>query len=120
MLANAPSSLSDQELVNRPVRVHPCNCMIFTQGACSSMFVTTGTGFIAQAEAAGPWSQNHCHGGAVAALIAHVGAQLPTRSPMQLARLTIDLQAPVPLKQELVAHSGFKRTDTRHKHRLLS
>lgn len=47
--------------------------------------------------AAGPWDPSMQHGGAPASLIAHVVEAIPTASPMQVARLTVDLLRPVPI-----------------------
>tara|TARA_R110000824_G_scaffold399843_1_gene605946 strand:+ start:33232 stop:34020 length:789 start_codon:yes stop_codon:yes gene_type:complete len=47
--------------------------------------------------AAGPWDPSMQHGGAPASLVAHVVEAIPTASPMQVARLTVDLLRPVPI-----------------------
>lgn len=46
---------------------------------------------------AGPWDPAMQHGGAPAALIAHVADTHPAPAPMQLSRLTVDLSRPVPI-----------------------
>ncbi len=52
--------------------------------------------FIATAGAAGPWSPDHCHGGAPASLIIRVAEAIPTIVPMEVARLSLELFRPVP------------------------
>ncbi|MES1991225.1 MAG: thioesterase family protein [Pseudomonadota bacterium] len=47
--------------------------------------------------AAGPWNPTMQHGGAPASLISHIVEAIPTASPMQVSRLTIDLLRPVPV-----------------------
>lgn len=47
--------------------------------------------------AAGPWSPGMQHGGAPASLVAWAAERIPTREPMQVTRLTIDLLRPVPI-----------------------
>jgi hypothetical protein len=46
---------------------------------------------------AGPWDRGLQHGGAPAALISWAAEQIPTREPMQVVRITIDLLRPVPI-----------------------
>lgn len=47
--------------------------------------------------AAGPWSSDMQHGGAPASLVSWVAENIPTRDPMRVARITIDLLRPVPV-----------------------
>lgn len=47
--------------------------------------------------AAGPWSADMQHGGAPASLISWAAENIPTREPMHVARITIDLLRPVPV-----------------------
>lgn len=47
--------------------------------------------------AAGPWDPGLQHGGAPASLISWAAQRMPTREPMQVVRLTIDLLRPVPI-----------------------
>jgi Thioesterase-like superfamily len=47
--------------------------------------------------AAGPWDAGLQHGGAPASLISWAAEKMPTREPMQVVRLTIDLLRPVPI-----------------------
>ena len=48
--------------------------------------------------AAGPWDSTMQHGSAPAALATWAAERIATPSPMQIARVTIDLMRPVPLK----------------------
>jgi hypothetical protein len=45
----------------------------------------------------GPWDAGHCHGGAPAALLAHLVETTPSLVPMATVRMTIELLRPVPL-----------------------
>ena len=45
----------------------------------------------------GPWSPDHQHGGAPAALVAGVIEGIDAPAPMRIARLTLDLVRPVPI-----------------------
>jgi hypothetical protein len=56
-----------------------------------------------QSCAAGPWSPDMQHGGAPASLIARIAERIPTREPMHVVRLTVDLLRPVP-----IAPLGFR------------
>lgn len=47
--------------------------------------------------AQGPWSPEHCHGGAVGALVVHAAEALSAPAPMEVARLTLELHRPVPV-----------------------
>jgi hypothetical protein len=47
--------------------------------------------------AAGPWDPGLQHGGAPAALICWAAESIPTREPMQVVRVTVDLLRPVPI-----------------------
>ncbi|MGH8189410.1 MAG: thioesterase family protein [Steroidobacteraceae bacterium] len=47
--------------------------------------------------AAGPWDPGLQHGGAPASLISWAAERMPTREPMQVVRMTIDLLRPVPI-----------------------
>jgi hypothetical protein len=48
---------------------------------------------------AGPWDPGLQHGGAPTALIAWAAEKIPTREPMQVMRITVDLLRPVPIGQ---------------------
>jgi hypothetical protein len=47
----------------------------------------------------GPWSPEHQFGGAAASLLATAVEELPTLVPQQVARLTVDLFRPVPVRR---------------------
>jgi hypothetical protein len=47
--------------------------------------------------AAGPWDRTMQHGSAPSALVTWLAEQMPTASPMQISRVTIDLLRPVPV-----------------------
>lgn len=47
--------------------------------------------------AAGPWDPSMQHGSAPSALVTWLAEQMPTASPMQVVRVTIDLMRPVPV-----------------------
>lgn len=61
------------------------------------MFQLDGKTAIASSNAAGPWDPSMLHGGAPTGLIVRLIEDVPTPSPMQLARLTVDLKRPVPV-----------------------
>jgi hypothetical protein len=46
---------------------------------------------------AGPWGADLQHGGAPTALISWIAEGIPTREPMQVVRVTLDLLRPVPI-----------------------
>jgi hypothetical protein len=46
---------------------------------------------------AGPWGPDLQHGGAPTALISWLAERIPTREPMQVVRITMDLLRPVPI-----------------------
>jgi Thioesterase-like superfamily len=46
---------------------------------------------------AGPWGDDLQHGGAPTALISWAAERMPTREPMQVVRITVDLLRPVPI-----------------------
>ena len=47
--------------------------------------------------AAGPWNATMQHGSAPSALMTYLAEQMPTASPMQVVRITVDLLRPVPV-----------------------
>jgi hypothetical protein len=56
-----------------------------------------GDRVVTSSNAAGPWDINMQHGSAPAALAVWAAETVPTREPMQIARVTIDLMRPVPV-----------------------
>lgn len=73
------------------------------QAERGSAFRRTADGFVATPWAGGPWDTASCHGGAVAGLLVRAVAHVPTLAPMGLARLTIDIFAPLPVGAAIVA-----------------
>lgn len=62
-----------------------------------AVFEVEGAVARARKYAAGPWNPTMQHGGAPASLVAWVVERIPTETPMQVARLTLDLLRPVPV-----------------------
>jgi hypothetical protein len=58
--------------------------------------------------AAGPWDPTMQHGSAPAALVVWAAEAVPTKVPMRIARVTIDLMRPVPLAP-LTVRTDVKR-----------
>ena len=56
-----------------------------------------GDRVVTSPNAAGPWAAGMQHGSAPAALAVWAAEAIPTREPMQIARVTIDLMRPVPV-----------------------
>lgn len=64
--------------------------------------------FLATHWAAGPWSASFCHGGAPAALLAHVAERVPAVVPMAVARITVEQMRPVPVAELEVGHDVLR------------
>ena len=60
-------------------------------------FYLNGKVVEATAHGAGPWDPTMLHGGAPTALIVRLLEDVPSKAPMQLTRLTVDLKRPVPV-----------------------
>lgn len=78
-----------------------------------SFFRKADDGFAATELTRGPWSPEHQHAGPPAALIGRaVEAALPDDTPMQVARMTLEILRPVPIAELSVAvetiHAGRK------------
>lgn len=56
-----------------------------------------GDTLITSGHAAGPWDPTMQHGSPPSAAVAWAAERIPTRTPMNIARLTIDLMRPVPV-----------------------
>lgn len=69
--------------------------------------------FMATTAAGGPWSDSYCHGGAPAALLAHIAESEASDVPMSLARFTIDLLRPTPIGAQLQVRSRVVRSGRR-------
>ena len=67
----------------------------------NSLYVRDGDGFVGTDCTRGPWDPDAQSGGAVLALLGHVLEDVPTLTPMSLARLTVDIVRPVPVGQRL-------------------
>lgn len=66
-------------------------------------------GYVGTLSAQGAWDPNAQTGVAVLALFGHVLADLPTLTPMGLARITVDLVRPVPIGERLEVSSTVVR-----------
>ena len=62
-----------------------------------AIYRVDGHRVVTSPDAAGPWDAGMQHGSAPAALAVWAAEAIPTREPMQVARVTIDLMRPVPL-----------------------
>jgi hypothetical protein len=62
-----------------------------------AIFARDGAAFVASRYAAGPWHPDLQHGGAPSALVAWAAEQVPTDTPMRVARVTVELLRPVPV-----------------------
>jgi hypothetical protein len=78
-----------------------------------SAFAKLGDSFVATEFATGPWHAGHCHGGAVAGLLTFAVAQVPSRAPMGLARLSIDLFGPVPIEVQITSRIVIDKNGAR-------
>ncbi|MDB5504978.1 MAG: hypothetical protein JWR89_4880 [Tardiphaga sp.] len=58
-----------------------------------------GDHVITTPHAAGPWNATMQHGSAPSALVTYLAEQMPTASPMQVVRVTVDLLRPVPVAE---------------------
>lgn len=56
----------------------------------------------------GPWDPGACHGGPPAALLTRELEAVPCASPMRLARVTVELMRPVPLRPLRVVASSIR------------
>jgi acyl-coenzyme A thioesterase PaaI-like protein len=62
-----------------------------------AIYRVDGNRVVTSPNAAGPWDPGMQHGSAPAALAVWAAEAIPTREPMQIARVTIDLMRPVPV-----------------------
>jgi acyl-coenzyme A thioesterase PaaI-like protein len=62
-----------------------------------AIYRVEGDRVLTSPNAAGPWDINMQHGSAPAALAVWAAEAIPTRAPMGIARVTIDLMRPVPI-----------------------
>jgi hypothetical protein len=63
----------------------------------NAIYRVDGDRVLTSPDAAGPWDGSMQHGSAPAALVVWAAEAIPTREPMQIARVTIDLMRPVPV-----------------------
>jgi hypothetical protein len=63
-----------------------------------AVFRVDGDRVIVSPRAAGPWDPTMQHGSAPASLVVWAAEAMPAPAPMRIARVTIDLMRPVPLK----------------------
>jgi hypothetical protein len=63
------------------------------------IFRVDGVRVAVSPDAAGPWDASMQHGSAPAALVLWAAERIAVRSPMRIARVTIDLMRPVPLTE---------------------
>lgn len=63
-----------------------------------AIFRVDGDRVTVSPKAAGPWDPTMQHGSAPASLVVWAAQAIPTAVPMRIARVTIDLMRPVPLK----------------------
>ncbi len=69
-----------------------------------ALYVADGDRFVPTELSQGPWAPDLQFGGAPAALLAETIGSIPTLVPQRVARLTIDLMRPVPLRPLRVEH----------------
>jgi hypothetical protein len=62
-----------------------------------AIYRVDGNRVVTSPDAAGPWDAGMQHGSAPAALVVWAAEAMPTREPMRIARVTIDLMRPVPV-----------------------
>jgi Thioesterase-like superfamily len=62
-----------------------------------AIYRVDGNSVVTSPDAAGPWDPGMQHGSAPAALVVWAAEAIPTREPMQIARVTVDLMRPVPV-----------------------
>jgi hypothetical protein len=62
-----------------------------------AIYRVDGNRVVTSPDAAGPWDPGMQHGSAPAALVVWAAEAIPTRVPMQIARVTVDLMRPVPV-----------------------
>ncbi|HEV8297143.1 MAG TPA: thioesterase family protein [Acidimicrobiales bacterium] len=67
-------------------------------GETAALYLADGDRYVPTVFTQGPWDPDAQHGGPVAALLTHVIDRVPTLVPMRVARLTVDLFRPAPLR----------------------
>lgn len=74
-----------------------------------ALYLPDGDGIVGTILTQGGWDPGHQNGGVVLALLGHRLEDVPTLVPMGLARLTVDLQRPVPIGPRLDLRSTILR-----------
>jgi hypothetical protein len=75
-----------------------CDCRGRDFTLMEAIFRVDGDRVIVSPKAAGPWDPTMQHGSAPASLVVWAAETIATAVPMRIARVTIDLMRPVPLK----------------------
>lgn len=66
-----------------------------------AFYLRDGDGFVGTSSTQGGWHPEHQHGGPVQALLARCVEAVPTLTPMQVTRMTVDMVRPVPIGHRL-------------------
>lgn len=74
-----------------------------------ALFIRDAANFVATPLTCGPWNPAHTNGSAALALVAHCIDDVPTLTPMSVARFTVDLQRPVPVGVPLTVTTEITR-----------
>ena len=91
--------MSDQEDFCGSTSGEPISSSVkASQKAMEAVFRVDGDRVIVSPHAAGPWDPAMQHGSAPASLAVWAAEAIPTPAPMRIARVTIDLMRPVPLR----------------------
>lgn len=72
-------------------------------------YLRDGDGFVGTLLTQGGWHPDHQHGGPVQALLARCVEAVPTLTPMQVTRLTVDMIRPVPVGTRLDVATRIRR-----------
>src|SRR4051812_27063204 len=75
----------------------------------AALYLPDGDGFVGTELTQGGWDPGAQNGAVVLALLGHCLEDVPTLSPMGLARLTVDLMRPVPIGPRLVVRPSIVR-----------
>lgn len=74
-----------------------------------SLYLPDGDGYVGTIRTQGGWDPGAQNGAAVLSLLGHCLEDVPSLAPMGLARLTVDLQRPVPIGPRLVVRPTILR-----------
>jgi hypothetical protein len=78
-------------------------------GDPGGLYLRDGDGFVGTILTQGSWDPDAQNGAVVLALLGHCLEDVPTLTPMVLARLTVDLVRPVPIGRRLVVRPTIER-----------